>query len=65
MNKEEKKIRKEYKGRASFRVAPGSDNPYSTSVRRLIVGPTDEKTHWELRRIDLQEIFDVEVVTFT
>jgi hypothetical protein len=62
----EKQIRKKYKGRARFRVAPGSDNPYNPAVSRVIIEPKDTTTYEELKAQEnmLAEIFDVETVVF-
>jgi len=59
-------IRKRYKGKATFRIAPGSDNPYNPAVERLIVSTKDDKVYKQLKKIEekLKKMFNVEIVMF-
>jgi hypothetical protein len=61
------RVRRMFKGKAKFRVAPGSDNPYNTAVPRVIVSNIkDNKTYETLKRMEskLEEAFDVEIVVY-
>ena len=63
----EKKFREKYKGRAKFRIAPGSDDPYNPATSRVIISAiSDDATYRELSSLedDLLDIFDVEVIIF-
>ena len=61
-----KQFRRKFKGKATFRVAPGSDSPYSAAVSRLVVTTNSERVYKKLKSMEnkLQEIFEVEIVIF-
>ena len=65
-SKQEKLIRKKFKGKATFRIASGSDNPFNTAVSRVIVSPKDNDAYKKLKSMEstLERAFDVEVVVF-
>jgi len=63
-----RKLKKRFAGKAKFRVAPGSDNPASDKIPRVIVtfSQRDNETYKEIHSMaeDIIDMFEVEDLVF-